>query len=79
MEENNEEQKSNQTEDVNTRVTEATAETKVEAKEISFTLYAKLSKELIPTTGIFFTSAKAFIVAIPILTPVKEPGPIAAS
>ena len=32
MEENNEEQKSNQTEDVNTRVTEATTETKIEAK-----------------------------------------------
>ena len=53
-------------------------QTKVEQEVISLTLYAKLSKELMPTTGIFFTSAKALIVAIPILTPVKDPGPIAA-
>ena len=38
-------------------------------------LYAKLSREVTPTTGIFLTSANAFIVAIPILIPVNDPGP----
>ena len=42
----------------------------------SKTLYARDVKELIPTHGIDEKSQKAFVVAIPIRKPVKEPGPI---
>lgn len=38
-------------------------------------MYAKDSREVTPTTGMFLTSANALIVAIPILIPVKDPGP----
>ena len=39
-------------------------------------LYASPSKELTATTGILRLSAIAFTVDIPILIPVKEPGPL---
>ena len=39
-------------------------------------LYARLSNEFTATTGVFKTSQNALIVETPILTPVKEPGPI---
>ena len=43
---------------------------------VSITLYAKLSNELTPTIGMCLTSENALIVAMPILTPVNEPGPV---
>ena len=39
-------------------------------------LFARHSKESTPTVGTFRLSEKAFNVAIPILMPVNEPGPI---
>ena len=45
---------------------------KLESKE----LYAKPSNELTLATGMLVTSQKALTVETPILTPVKEPGPI---